>query len=259
MKHRSGKIFAVLLIYVLAGMIRMPGAAFANAGVSGREKTITVKLVNKTDANIFFACSMLLRANPCSNDGSQGWWKVEPGRKRTVTILKHQYGGPNDYKYGFYAISPARGRVWAGAKEKGMNAGEFWIHPKASFASQPDFPSFDGGKEFGRNVLFRPMVMGRDYSTTITFTDKEAFTGKQRDTPVRPPKRFKNANAAIRGSLVNIRQAPSLRAQVLLQLKDGEGVWATGRTATSDAGKWFQIKTPSGQIGWVFGRYVSIW
>ncbi len=63
--------------------------------------------------------------------------------------------------------------------------------------------------------------------------------------------------AAISGNRVNIRQAPSLKGKVLLQLNNGAPVVATGKTARDhDGGVWFQIITPSGKTGWVSGRYI---
>ena len=63
--------------------------------------------------------------------------------------------------------------------------------------------------------------------------------------------------AEITGNRVNIRQKPGLKGKVLFQLNKGDPVEATGETAADDDdGLWFQIKTPSGKTGWVFGDYI---
>ena len=250
MKHRSGKFFAVLLVCVLVCMFWVPCTALANAE---GDRYFSVTVVNRTSTRVLFALSKNYGyydslkgwTSTAPGDYSQGWWNIEPGRKMSIKVDFH--GG---CVYGYYAMSPDDGRVWAGSEKKGMNAGKFWIHPGRSFRAHPDDP-IKGGKK----VVFRPLDAYEDKrgNYTIIFTEKQGHANPRlQGSP-------STANAAIRGNRVNIRHAPSLQAQVLFQLNNGDAVQATGITLMSDGGEWFQIITPSGKVGWVFGRYISIW
>ena len=66
-----------------------------------------------------------------------------------------------------------------------------------------------------------------------------------------------SANAMITGNRVNLRAAPNTRSRVLMQMNKGYEVRSIKSTRTSE-GTWFQIDTPNGKRGWVFGQYVYV-
>ena len=54
---------------------------------------------------------------------------------------------------------------------------------------------------------------------------------------------------------VNVRAAPSTAADILSQVKRGEAVSVTGRTATAPL--WYQVETREGQAGFILGIYLG--
>ena len=148
--------------------------------------------------------------------------------------------------------------IWASDGDGDDRGYPFWVHPSKAFKTHPDKP-IKGGQE----LHFKSLGVSMDGNASLTFEMKKQGKAKQGNAnakPAKPAKSAINANAAITGNKVNIRSAPSLKASVLLQLNKGDPVEATGKTATDSNGDdWYQIRTPSGKTGWVFGRYIDIW
>ena len=180
-----------LLACALAWMARAPEAAFA--------RDLTATLVNKTNATISVALAVWDLYGTWPDSGVNeaiGWHIVEPGKKRTLILRggkNWHCHNPNLYKFSFYAMSHAGGRVWAGEKKKEVPV--FWVcttNLKAPFVSYNDsfgvsgsFGSLESNElkqaplEAGKVVAFRPFLVEENFNTTLTFTDKGVSIGNQ--------------------------------------------------------------------------------
>ena len=115
---------------------------FALAALRGAQASeLKITLTNDTDAKVFVAVGATSEGGENDGDFSQGWWGVEPGETKMITID----GYSPVCGYGFYAVSKGGERVWT---DKEGN--EYWIHPQKTFKIHPD-DTLPGGKK----VVFR--------------------------------------------------------------------------------------------------------
>ena len=123
-----------------------------------------VTFTNKTDRNVFVAlCWCTGDTMKKSPDGGtiiegerwlKGWFKVEPGKSRTITLSNVLYDA-NDF--GFYAESSApKGQkkyIWQGGKGNALGV-KTYVHPTNSFNTNR-CDVMEGGKL----VIFRTMAL----------------------------------------------------------------------------------------------------
>lgn len=143
-------------------------AVFASVAMAEIPDKLNITLDNKTDSKVFVALAGMSTGGEDEWDYSKGWWGVEPGKTRTVTI---DYGPV--YEYGYYAFAKDSKQVWEGSVEKENNLGMFWIHPSESFNTHPNNP-IKGGKK----VCFRHIPVGDDGNITLTFTGSAKAAAK---------------------------------------------------------------------------------
>ena len=210
MNHASKKFFAALLACAAAWMAWAPGAAFA-LGFEPSEPRVTVTLVNKTNAVIFY---VVAERRKDDKDGSSVHCQevpriIKPGEKDEIGFVQDYVNNPtknpNDYKFGIYAASPAAGRVWAGEKETVWpevgkraytnNRGEFFCvmeyalsknnwygygcSPTGKWleASDRDVEEALKNSKNSKRMVFWPFTAGKN--VTLTFTDKGISMGNQ--------------------------------------------------------------------------------
>ena len=142
MKYASKKFFAAVLACAAAWMAGAPEAAFARAEYDGPMYDVTATLVNKTNATIYVALAMRWRGGGDGRgkwDTLEGWFSVEPGKKSTAVFMRRFYHELDWFVYGFYATSPAAGRVWAGERKKEMDGwNECWVRPEKNLKIRTD-------------------------------------------------------------------------------------------------------------------------
>jgi Leucine-rich repeat (LRR) protein len=127
-------------------------------------RTLSVKLVNNTDAQISVALAGWPEDGGETGAFTKGWFNVAPGKERTVNY-------PNvssSFGCGFYATSKGGKRVWGGKPGDARYAGSFWVHMKNAFASHDGTP-IEGGKQ----VPFKRLSVSKDGKATIKFSVKK--------------------------------------------------------------------------------------
>jgi len=97
-----------------------------------------------------------------------------------------------------------------------------------------------------------PTITLTPSATVPTLTPTPTLTPSETPTPTPPTP---NAEVAEYGEGLRVRSAPGLSAEVVEELKAGTKLVISGRT--SDGG-WYQVTTPNGQAGWVWGNYLRV-
>lgn len=110
-------------------------AALCVASKADAAAKLTFK--NQTDRKVSVAVYMYL-----SDTWTKGWYNVDPGKSRTITLDTHGPGVANDT--GYYAV--AGKSVWKGNWRDGR------IHPKKAFELHED-DEMDGAIEVGFRQL----------------------------------------------------------------------------------------------------------
>ena len=118
---------------------------------------------NKVDRDVFVA---ICWAKPTSDTEAvmwkKGWYKIEPGKSRTLTVK----GIRDLFDMGYYAKSSKDELVWQGSAESYALAGD--IHPTKSFETA------DCSIENGKTVRFRQINLknsGGAYTATLNLAN----------------------------------------------------------------------------------------
>jgi uncharacterized protein YgiM (DUF1202 family) len=56
-----------------------------------------------------------------------------------------------------------------------------------------------------------------------------------------------------------LRSRPSTRTARIGTVEYGEQVAIIGRTVQANEDKWYQIRRSTGEVGWIFGGYVTVY
>jgi uncharacterized membrane protein len=130
--------------FILACLVLVMMAAVFGAGSA--EAEIKVTFVNKTDRTVSVATGVEDAAL-----GTTGWYIIQPGKSRTVTVANRSAGLTEYEMFGYYAMGKKKGAktvYWRGDWREG------YIHPTKSFEDV-----YDGGDGF-QTVRFRLISTG---------------------------------------------------------------------------------------------------